>query len=169
MRKKATAPKRPRFVFQFRIELLWIDPPIWRRIQVPEDITLDELSDVINAAMGWHGGHLHSFLIAGLEFGSADDQDLLDASIENETDVLLRGLVEHQGEKFRYQYDFGDDWQDDVLIEKVFPAEEGIKYPRCIKGRRACPPEDCGGVPGYLDLLEVAANPSHPEHAHRQS
>ena len=135
------------------------------RVQVAEHITLDELSSLIHATMGWHGGHLHCFRFGNLEYGIPHEDDPFGPAFEDQTGVLLRNLIREEGDRFRYEYDFGDDWQHNIVLEKILPAEDNVEYPRCIKGRRACPPEDCGGVPGYLDLIEVLANPSHPGHA----
>jgi hypothetical protein len=132
-------PKRasgPATVYQLKITLKDVKPPVWRRIQV-ENCSLARLHGVIQACMGWSNCHLYAFELDGEEYG--DDPDLLDAR-----SLKLGRIV--------------------VTIEKVLPAEPGTSYPRCIDGKRACPPEDCGGAYGYENLLETVRNASHPEY-----
>jgi hypothetical protein len=152
-------PKRasgPATVYQLKITLKDVKPPVWRRIQV-ENCSLARLHGVIQACMGWSNCHLYAFELDGEEYG--DDPDLLDAR------SLKLGRIARDGpSRFTYQYDFGDDWRHVVTIEKVLPAEPGTSYPRCIDGKRACPPEDCGGAYGYENLLETVRNASHPEY-----
>ena len=109
--------------------------------------------------MGWAGGHLHQFIDGEDYYGPPDLEDA-----ENENRVRLNQIAPAEKARFLYEYDFGDSWEHDILVEKILPAEVGVKYPVCLKGARACPPDDCGGVWGYADLLEALKDPAHPEH-----
>jgi hypothetical protein len=153
-------------VMQFKVTLKEIDPPIWRRIQVP-DCTLDVFSDVLLEAMGWENYHLHQFIIDGELFGSIDDDEaMFDDEIEDESTVLLSEFLP-EGRKrlrFTYEYDFGDGWQHDIVLERVLSREKGVRYPQCVEGQRACPPEDVGGPWGYEEYLEAITNPKDEEH-----
>ena len=113
--------------------------------------------------MGWDGGHLHAFNVAGRHYG---DPGLVD-DVADEDRMTLNGLIKAHVKRFRYTYDFGDDWDHIVAIEKTQPAAYGQSYPLCVAGKRNCPPEDCGGVWGYAELMEILADPAHPERAER--
>jgi hypothetical protein len=149
-------------VYQLKITLKGIRPPIWRRIQVAGDMNLHQLHRTIQSVMGWYGGHLHEFIFFGTSFG--DRSVLTDMDILEERKFTLNKLISAEKEKFHYLYDFGDGWDHEVLVEKLLPIDERTKYPVCLKGKRACPPEDCGGPYGYQELLEVLKDPSHPEY-----
>jgi hypothetical protein len=139
-------------------------PPIWRRLQVPGDTTLGELHDIIQIAMGWTDSHLHQFIVGGSYFGLPDPDwdDMRD--MKDERRFRLDQIVAKEGDKFRYEYDFGDGWLHQVLVEKIVPPDPEQVYPLCVKGRRACPPEDVGGVWGYEEFLVAIRDPKHPEH-----
>jgi hypothetical protein len=154
-------------LFQFKITLLESDPSIWRRIQF-QDCTLDELHEYIQAAMGWTNSHLHQFEINGDRYG---DPDLLDDGFEDfecvdSTATRVSDIVPETGKRFafKYEYDFGDGWEHEILFEGCPPAEKQKKYPLCLEGERACPPEDVGGVWGYVEYLEALADPNHERH-----
>jgi len=142
---------------QLRIRLLEVRPPIWRRVLVPATITLDRLHAVVQEAMGWSDLHLHEFERGHDRWGDVDIEDdsgrLLD-----EFNVRLRPLVS-PGDRLRYRYDLGDDWRHEIVIEGEVDGVAGELYPLCIDGAGACPPEDCGGIGGYRELLEALAGP----------
>jgi len=183
--KAPTEPKQPKApkasktsaakagIVSLKITLRGAKPPIWRRILVRGGMTLGELHRAILAAMGWYGGHLHVFEIAGEEYGGRDRLDEISGfademdDIMDEKRVTLNAVIKSGVEKFTYTYDFGDDWQHVVAIERRLPAVDVSSYPACVAGARACPPEDCGGVWGYAELLEALADPAHPEHAEK--
>ena len=147
-------------VYQLKVSLRGIKPPIWRRILVTGDTTLDILHGILQTAMGWSDEHLYEFEIHGASY---IDPSLLEDAIDEKT-VYLAQLISHEQEKFLYLYDIGDCWKHDILVEKILPIEEGTQYPVCIDGKRTCPLEDCGGTSGYDNLLETIKDPYHPEH-----
>jgi len=151
-------------IYQIKVTLTGSKPPIWRRIQVRSDITLAKLHDIIQAVMGWYDYHLHQFIVAGAYFGVPDPEydDWVD--MRDEKKMRLNQITTSQGFKFAYEYDFGDSWEHTLLVEKILPPEEGVQYPVCVKGRRACPPEDVGGIWGYDGFLEAIQDPNHPEY-----
>jgi DNA invertase Pin-like site-specific DNA recombinase len=164
-RSKMATRKQTQTVYQLKITLRDIRPPIWRRVQVRGDATLGHLHWVIQFAMGWTNSHLHSFSIQGVEYSmlmpdlGLDDLDMLD-----EQPVKLSKVITGEKFKFFYTYDFGDSWEHEVLVEKVLTAKADTDYPTCLKAKRACPPEDCGGSWGYQEFLEAIKDTDHPEH-----
>ena len=149
-------------ILRLKVTLRGVRPPIWRRLLVPRDMTLGDLHIAIQAAMGWGGGHLHAFDIAGREYG--DPEHGVEGAA-NENRVTLKSVVGSGGTRFTYLYDFGDNWEHQIVIEGTQPPLEGQSYPTCIAGKRHCPPDDCGGIWGYQDMLAILADPAHPEHA----
>ena len=148
-------------IYRIKVTLRHIAPPIWRRIEVPGDIKLGKLHDVIQMAMGWTDSHLHGFRVGHVNYG-VPNPDFPDDT-QNERNVRLDQIAD-EGDTIIYDYDFGDSWEHDLKIEKILPPEPDAHYPRCLKGSRACPPEDCGGPPGYERLLEALHDPKHEEH-----
>jgi len=151
-------------VVSLKITLLHTKPPIWRRLLVPGTMTLGDVHDAIQAAMGWEDSHLHAFDINGQAYG---DRRAVD-DVADEKRLTLNGLRKSGVARFTYTYDFGDDWEHAVTIEKTLPAVDGTTYPICSGGKRACPPEDCGGPWGYQRLLDVLADPAHPDYAEQR-
>ncbi len=152
-------------VYQLKIVLSDIRPQIWRRVQIPWDIRLDDLHLVLQAAMGWTNSHLHCFMFGDRRFTMPYEEGALEElQMEDERKLRLNDLISASKDTFLYTYDFGDDWEHVVTLEKVLPPFPNTRYPLCMAGKRACPPEDCGSVPGYVSLLKVLANPRHPEH-----
>ncbi len=160
----ANIPAKDR-VYQFKITLKEVQPPVWRRIQT-RDCTLDKLHERIQTAMGWTNSHLHQFTINGTIHG---DPELLCEGLEGEEppvdslETRISRIVPEDGKPFRfdYEYDFGDGWEHEILFEGCLCAEKGVRYPLCVEGERACPPEDVGGPPGYEEYLEALGNPEH--------
>ncbi|SRR5579883_3068357 len=152
-------------IYQLKITLKDIRPPIWRRIQVRSDATLAQLHWAIQISMGWTNSHLHSFNIQDTEYGvPMPEFDFDDMEVRDERTVKLSKVIPKEKFKFSYLYDFGDSWEHEILVEKVLEFDPTFDYPNCITGKRACPPEDCGGVWGYRNFLEVIQDPDHPEH-----
>lgn len=161
----AKTESKQEHVYQIKITLKGSKPPIWRRFQVTGDTTLQKLHGIIQIVMGWENSHLHQFIIGGKEFGEPDSEfDDFGPGTFNEKKFKLNNVVKKEKQRFEYQYDFGDDWRHDILIEKILPLDPSIKYPVVLDGKRACPPEDCGGVWGYEDILEIIGNPKHEQY-----
>ncbi len=161
MRRVIGEPEPGDAILQIKMTLLGVSkPPVWRRLLVPADIRLDRLHEAIQAAMGWEDYHMHVFCDGQAEYGMPDPE----LGHENERQATLGGLVDGTNGQVRYTYDFGDDWEHDIVVEKVVSAEPGGRYPICLAGKGRCPPEDCGGAWGYRNLREVLADPAHEEH-----
>ena len=150
-------------IYQLKITLKDVKPPVWRRLEVPADIKLDELGEIILEAMDWGGYHLTCFKFFGEEY-YGERESALDLEGELMSKTKLSKCLKGEGQKGLYTYDFGDDWRHEVLLEKILVAEKGVSYPRCTAGKRACPPDDCGGPWGYADFLKAIKDPKHPEH-----
>ena len=159
------APATTKLVYQLKVTLLDIEPPVWRRIQVSGATKLPDLHLMIQAAMGWFNCHLHMFGIDGERYGMSDP-DFLDDDVVDEKKFRLDKVAPHTDATFQYVYDFGDNWEHDVLIEQIMPSKRGQKYPTCLAGERRCPPEYVGSVWGYQDFLEAVRDPKHEEHEH---
>jgi hypothetical protein len=151
-----------RRIYQLKVTVADTEPHIWRRVLVPGGYTLDRLSRIIQLSLGWQGYHLHSFEIDGEQYGEPDP--LGELELADELDVRL-DAVASEGSRFTYVYDFGDWWEHEVLVERVTPADPDERYPVCVGGERAGPPEDVGGAGGYADLLAVLADPAKPDPA----
>ena len=161
--------KNQNIIYQFKIELAEIEPTIWRVIQVPSKYTFWDLHVAIQDAMGWLDYHLHVFRMKmphkksyteiGIPHEDFDDDKILPG-----WQIFIADYFTEPGKSAIYDYDFGDSWSHYVLLEGILLKEKGVKYPICIQGERACPVEDCGGVPGYYNMVEILANPKHPEY-----
>jgi len=159
--KRSLDPSLP--IYQLKIALDYIHPPIWRRVQV-DDCSLDHLHLIIQVCMGWEDCHMHAFDVKGVQYG--DSERLGELECRDARDTMLSDLVEQGCDTFQYEYDFGDSWEHTVTIEKTLNPGANIRYPRCLEGKRACPPEDCGGpyrYPYLLDCLEDETDEEHEE------
>jgi hypothetical protein len=150
--------------YQLKVTLEDSRPSIWRRLQVPGDVTLAQLHDIIQAAMGWLDYHLHQFMVGEALYGQPDPDFGISAEMKDEQDVRLGEIARAAGQRFRYEYDFGDSWLHEVLVERIQPVPSGQPCPVCIGGQGACPPEDVGGTWGYEEFLEAIADREHPQH-----
>lgn len=151
------AKKTPEKVYQFHISLKYSKPKIWRRFLVTENITLARLHDIIQEVMGWDDDHLHEFDFGEKSYGVPDD--FWDNGREDEKKVKLADLKLTEKQKFEYVYDFGDNWEHIIKVEKILPFDATVKYPKCLDGKFACPPEDCGSLWGYDELVELSKKP----------
>lgn len=165
MKSKAS----PKQVFQFRLDLEGIHPPVWRRIQVPADFTLSRLHRVIQAVMDWRDCHLHEFIVAGRACGVPDPDYDDDRDVLDDRTVQLRDLNLSVGSRIEYLYDFGDNWHHVLELEEVLISDTEDVRPWCLGGDRKTPPEDVGGIPGYEEFLEALSDPNHEEHNHMKS
>lgn len=153
----------PMHMYQLKVTLRETQSPIWRRIQVPSDITLAKLHRVFQCVVGWTNSHLHRFIIGDRCYGQPDP-DRIGEEVINEKTVRLNQVVTRELAGFIYEYDFGDRWEHEVVLEKILPLEAVTHYPVCLEGARRCPPENCGGVAGYAEFLDAIQNPDHPQH-----
>jgi hypothetical protein len=150
-------------VLQVRITLEELRPVIWRRLLVPGNVTLGRLHDIFQAAMGWTDSHLHQFRIAGVLYGMhVGERPGNQLDEQTYTAIGAVGSVR----RFFYDYDFGDNWNHEVVLEGVTLWPWGLKYAVCLDGQRSCPPEDVGGPSGYEELLRVLADPEHDDYEH---
>jgi hypothetical protein len=160
---RTAKPKQPADAapITLKVTLQDVHPPVWRRLLVPATITLGDLHDAIQAAMGWEDSHLHAFNAGSQRYGRRGTLE----DVADESRVRLNSLLKSGIDRFKYTYDFGDDWEHLIVVENPKPGLEGSSYPLCVAGKGNCPPEDCGGFPGYERLLEILADRAHPEHA----
>ena len=155
--------KKPGATLQLHIELRGTKPKVWRRVLVPQTITLVQLHRVIQGAFGWGCGHLHEFMAGEQRYGTLDPDYDTPGSVLSERTKLTRAL-EHAS-TIDYVYDFGDNWRHRIKLEKTLVSDPQLELPLCVGGANAAPPDDCGGVPGYYDFVEALSDPNHPEHA----
>ncbi len=155
-------------VYQLKVTLLDTKPPIWRRVLVDGASTLDHLHEVLQAAFGWWNCHLHEFEAGRTRYSVPDPDEDWGSPPKDERRTRL-DTIASKGSKLNYTYDFGDDWRHSIVVEKVLPADRTTAVPACTDGRRACPPEDCGGTWGYRELVAILAGRTHPEHDERRA
>ncbi len=145
-----------------------VTPPIWRRLLISSDTRLDELHDIIQIAMGWEDYHLHQFTKDAKDgftkYYGVPEPDFGFAEVLDESKFKISQLLTKEKDKIGYCYDFGDSWHHDIVLEKILDFDKNQRLPMCIKGRRACPFEDCGGIGGYEYMLEVLNDKTHPEY-----
>ncbi len=162
--QKAYVKSLPNSVYQLHVSLNGIEPMIWRRLQVLGRVSLYRLNLIIQKSMGWTNSHLHLFNINDVlyEVKYANVEEIEGALDEKQ--FKLYQVIQQENLSFTYLYDYGDDWEHTVLVEKILPQDPEIKYPVCLDGRRACPPEDCGGPSRFPEFVEAVCNPYHEEH-----
>jgi hypothetical protein len=162
--------KKAALVYQFKISLDGIKPTIWRRIQVPGNYSFWDLHVAIQDAMGWEDYHLHEFQIRKpgtqelMRIGIPDDDFDWSRETLPDSEIKISEYFTNENRIARYEYDFGDGWIHKIIFKKALEKESGQKYPKCIAGKRACPPEDVGGIGGYYSFLEIIGDPNHLEH-----
>jgi hypothetical protein len=153
-------PKTFKHVYEFRVALREIRPPIWRRIQVPETYSFWDLHVAIQDAMGWLDYHLHEFRMRNPSVGTRVRIGIPDEDGWDDDDTLpgwghkIAAYFTMENSRAKYLYDFGDDWMHEIRLERILPRNQEVLYPQCSGGRRACPPEECGGVHGYQEIVE---------------
>lgn len=151
-------------LYELKITLRGSKPAIWRRVQVPGSVNFNRLHDVFQIVMGWTDSHLHQFVDAPVIYSVPSGDDYSRVERLDERRFRLAEVAQHEKASFIYEYDFGDGWTHEVVVQKILPADPKTKYAVCLDGRNACPPEDCGGIWGYYRLLEAVKNPKHEEH-----
>ena len=149
-------------IFKIKVTLQGIEPPIWRSFQIQSHKNLHELHQTLQAVMGWTDSHLYAFTQGGRYYGDPDDFEDLEA-IDART-IRLDQVIDGKGSELNYEYDFGDYWQHELVLEEIVKAGPGRTYPICLDGNGACPPEDCGGTSGYERLVEALRDPHHDDH-----
>jgi hypothetical protein len=159
-------PKSKPSVYQLKITILGIEPPIWRRIQVPSTLLLCCLHDAPQAVMGWTDSHLHQFEKDGRYWGDPENDEFGDLELLDQSKVPVGKVLLVEGDSMVYLYDFGDNWRHEVVLEKIVRVDAAVSKPVCLDGKRRCPPEDVGGPSGYQEFLEVIFEPGHEEFEH---
>ncbi len=149
--------------YQLKVTLKHIKPAIWRRIVVPADVPLDILHYTLQIAFGWGDYHLHLFSAADRKYG-VPDPDFPEPEITPDEETRLNDVLIKPKSKITYEYDFGDGWEHEIVLEKIAADDASESLFSCVAGARACPPEDCGGPFGYERLLKILSNPKHPEY-----
>lgn len=150
--------------YQLRVSLNGSEPPVWRQIQLTGDLSLEDLHDIIQAALGWQNQELYQFIIDEQIYG---DRDLGSGETRHDASAVTLGeLVKRPKTTLIYEYDLADGWEHEVLVEKIKPIEASeVEIPQCIAGENACPPEGCGGIFGYYELLSVIKDEKHPAYS----
>ncbi|MCW3124835.1 MAG: Plasmid pRiA4b ORF-3-like protein [Bacteroidetes bacterium] len=143
-------------IFQFKVTLRNVKPVIWRRFLVKDDITFWDLHYTIQIVMGWENCHLHQFAKGRDRY--IGDLVQMEGEVEDEDEILVKTIFDKPGTTIRYDYDFGDGWEHDIVLEKILEVDPGLYYPRCIKGKSNCPPEDSGGPYGFMNMMEILAS-----------
>jgi len=151
-------------VFRLSVTLQDVQPRVWRQIDLSPELSLAQLHGIIQAAFGWQDYHLHEFEAGGLRYGDPTQADG-ELDLRDERLVSLAEMLRKPGDGFRYDYDLGDGWEHTVVLDGVLEPDPAVRYPHCVAGGNACPPEDCGGPDGYAELCEAMADPAHPERA----
>jgi hypothetical protein len=160
------APQNPLKIYQLKVTLAETEPAIWRRILIPSTVTLHRLNLILQNVMGWTNSHLYMFVIGAIEYGEPDtDNEFNKLPCVDSRKAKLGQVVKTKGSTFAYEYDFGDTWIHELVVEDIMEPISGFRYPVCIEGKRACPPEDCGGPDGYSRLLGIIVNPEHKEYS----
>ena len=156
----------PPKIYQLQIALQEFQPKIWRRILVPSDTLLPEFHITIQLAMGWYNSHLYQFILGRTLFVDASDNDALwdELGQTKYKGVRLDEVLKKENDSIVYEYDFGDSWMHDIILEKILPPDASQRLSYCLTGSMNCPPEDCGGVSGYSEYLKIRLNPKHEEH-----
>jgi hypothetical protein len=160
---KKRKPKKAPDIYQIQISLNEHTPKIWRQIQLKSDTLLSDLHKIIQTTMGWTNSHLHQFMKDGECYSepSPGDEELERIDYLK---IKLSAMLKKEKDTFMYEYDFGDGWEHTIILEKILPVDLKTKYPVCLDGKMKCPPEDCGGVSGFKDMLKILKNKNHEEY-----
>lgn len=149
-------------IYQLKITLQGIAPPVWRRIQVQGGVSLNKLHRIFQATIGWENRHLYEFIVGNFHFGEHHPEYSYEMKSDNA--AKLYQVVTSAGAKFTYVYDFSARWEHELLVENIMTSAMGLRYSLCLAGERASPPEDCASVGGYANFLEAIRDPGHKEH-----
>ena len=146
--------------YQIKLELMDVKPPVWRRILLDPDISLRDFHKIIQTAMGWTNSHLHQFECGNVFYAPVEFEV---EGAKNSAKIKLADVLNTVGGQIKYEYDFGDRWMHDIVLENILPENKSHKIPCCTEGQRKCPPEDCGGADGYRNLMNIIADPKNEE------
>ncbi len=153
------------YLYQVKVILKDVDPPIWRRLLIPADLFLHDFHKVLQTTMGWENQHMHLFQKGTRMFGLSDDEWSGSSRFQDYTIVRVNDLLRKPGDEIEYHYDMGDGWRHAVVLERESVKPDPLEYyPQCTGGARECPPEDCGGPPGYIEMINAVKNPANPQH-----
>ena len=161
--KGRTKTVAPASAYQLKVTLLHSQPPIWRRFQVESAVTLQRMHRLLQIVMGWTDSHMHGFRVPQPGQRGARQQ-FLPIEEAGEKSTLLGDLLHRPKDRVIYEYDFGDSWEHDIVLEEIVARSSTVRYPIVLSGRGACPPDDVGGIPGYYHFLEAIKDPKHPDH-----
>ncbi len=153
----------PATIHTLKVTLRDVSPPVWRLLEIPSEMTLGDLSGALEWAMGWEGYHLHVFTADGTAYWPRGNDDRFD-DYEDETRHQVGDVLPRSGMTMKWEYDMGDSWSHEIVVQSIAPASPGVTLPHCIDGSGACPPEDCGGAWGYADLVDAVGDADHPRH-----
>ena len=155
-----------RQIYQIQVALKNFKPKIWRRILVPSNLLLSDFHKIIQTSMGWTNSHLHQFIKDQTYYTvrMKDDDMWEDMNSVDYKKMKIFDLLSVEKGKIIYKYDFGDGWEHEIILEKILPVDKKLKYPICLAGKMNCPPEDCGGVWGYAEMIEILKQPKHKEY-----
>jgi len=153
----------PATIHTLKVTLRDVSPPVWRLLEIPSEMTLGDLSGALEWAMGWEGYHLHVFTADGTAYWPRGNDDRFD-DYEDETRHQVGDVLPRSGMTMKWEYDMGDSWSHEIVVQSIAPASPGVTLPHCIDGSGACPPEDCGGAWGYADLVDAVGDGDHPRH-----
>ena len=151
-------------VYELNVAVVGIRPRIWRRLQVPSTMDLGRLHRALQVCFGWDDDHLHQFTVGETKRGAALRRYDRDIDEKDETRTRLSKTAPNEQSSLIYTYDFGDNWEVEIVVQKILPRDPGGTYPVCLAGRRAGPVEDCGGIFGYEKMCEALADPTHEDH-----
>lgn len=165
VRPQRRSRREPIRIYQMHIALQQVQPLVWRRVLVPDTLTLAQLDRFIQAVFGWTNSHLHEFRIGESRYGMPSPHGFDDSPLLDERKTTVAACLGDTVTRFDYLYDFGDGWHHSVSVEQSFHPTEVTRRPMCVAGANACPPEDIGGPPGYMQFLEAILDPGHPDHA----
>lgn len=161
-RRRKLQPAPSGQIYQLKVTLRDLNVPIWRTVQVPGEVTLRQLHEILQLTMGWHNSHLYEFRVDGVSYGEPNAE--FDIEVNGARRFRLTRVAPKLGARFTYLYDLGDGWEHDIVVEKILPSEPRIRYPLCLAGWGACPPEDVGGPWGYMEFLAAIRDPAHEQH-----
>jgi hypothetical protein len=164
LRRGSVGTAKSAEIYQFKVTLIGLTPPIWRRIHVSGGYSLAQLHRALQAVMSWEDYHLYMFRIGSKKYGPPDVDCDDDLGLIDAKRARLSAVIPNVGATVTYVYDYGDDWEHELLLEAILMSDSDAMYPCCIAGERRCPPEDVGGIGGYTDYLEATADPNHEEH-----